>query len=433
MNQAIILLSSDQAANPEAAFRCVGGIPLLVRVILSAQAAGIRAFHVVTDDGTIRRRLQGDPRLRRLTVTVEGRVETEAPFLLLRADRVFSPDLLAHLVAEGEGFLAEGTVIGIDRGDEGAPGRGATGVRLEGNRVTGLADAQDAADGVEVGAWLCPAAVSAHLGAALSPEALLRSLLESSMCRAVDLTGIGLWAAVTTPESSVHATKRLLESCRKPVDGFVSRHFNRHVSLWITSKLLDTPVRANHVTIVCFLLGVADFFLLVQGKAWSLAVAGLLFQFISILDGCDGEISRIKFQQSKFGAWFDTTVDHSRYLLFLLGVGLHAKAQGKTWLYRLSLANLSGMAILVVMMYLLMIRMRQGTGVAIAEEIRREATPSQRRHNLLLLLFKLQPLIKQDFTSFFFMLMALCQWPAPIEVMSALGIFFILLHVLRKL
>ncbi|RMD97444.1 MAG: CDP-alcohol phosphatidyltransferase family protein [Deltaproteobacteria bacterium] len=434
MNQAIILLSPEQAADPEAAFRSVGGLPLLVRTILSAHAAGIRAFHIVTDDETIRRRLRDDPRLDALPVTVEGRIETEAPFLLLFADRIFSPDLLSHLLDEGEGPLTEGgIVIGIDRGHEGTPREGGLGLRLQGNRVTGLSDMSHPPDAVEVGAWLCPPGVSVHLGTAISPATLLSSLLASSTCQVVDLTDIGLWAAVTTSESAARATKRLLESCRKPVDGIISRHFNRHVSLWITSKLLDTPVRANHVTIVCFLLGVLDFFLLVQGKAWSLAVAGLLFQFISILDGCDGEISRIKFQQSKFGAWFDTTVDHSRYLLFLLGVGLHAKARGAEWIYHLSLANLSGMAILVVMMYLLMIRMRQGTGVAIAEEIRREATPAQRRRNLLLLLFKLQPLIKQDFTSFFFMLMALFQCPAAIEVMSALGIFFILLHVLRKL
>ena len=39
-------------------------------------------------------------------------------------------------------------------------------------------------------------------------------------------------------------------------------------------------------------------------------VAGFACQHLqSILDGCDGELARVRLQQSKLGAWLDTFVD----------------------------------------------------------------------------------------------------------------------------
>ncbi|MEA3356792.1 MAG: CDP-alcohol phosphatidyltransferase family protein, partial [Candidatus Bipolaricaulota bacterium] len=38
-------------------------------------------------------------------------------------------------------------------------------------------------------------------------------------------------------------------------------------------------------------------------------IAGILIQFGSILDGCDGELARLTFRESRFGAWLDTILD----------------------------------------------------------------------------------------------------------------------------
>jgi CDP-L-myo-inositol myo-inositolphosphotransferase len=37
--------------------------------------------------------------------------------------------------------------------------------------------------------------------------------------------------------------------------------------------------------------------------------AGILIQLGSILDGCDGEVARLTFSKSRFGAWLDTLLD----------------------------------------------------------------------------------------------------------------------------
>jgi len=45
-----------------------------------------------------------------------------------------------------------------------------------------------------------------------------------------------------------------------------------------------------------------------------------LSQISSIVDGCDGEVARLKFQGSKYGAWFDAVLDRYADALIILGM-----------------------------------------------------------------------------------------------------------------
>ena len=52
-------------------------------------------------------------------------------------------------------------------------------------------------------------------------------------------------------------------------------------------------------------------------------VAGFACQQLqSILDGCDGELARVRMQQSKLGAWLDTFVDDVLNVLITVAVGI---------------------------------------------------------------------------------------------------------------
>jgi phosphatidylglycerophosphate synthase len=55
-----------------------------------------------------------------------------------------------------------------------------------------------------------------------------------------------------------------------------------------------------------------------------LLLGTVLFKMGDILDGCDGEIARVKFMESRLGAWLDTTIDMVGNVLFIgaLGIGL---------------------------------------------------------------------------------------------------------------
>ena len=54
-----------------------------------------------------------------------------------------------------------------------------------------------------------------------------------------------------------------------------------------------------------------------SGDYLQLALGGLLFQFASIVDGCDGEVAKLKFMGSRVGEWVDTLADNVSYVVFL--------------------------------------------------------------------------------------------------------------------
>ncbi|HDL10026.1 MAG TPA: CDP-alcohol phosphatidyltransferase family protein, partial [Candidatus Omnitrophica bacterium] len=56
------------------------------------------------------------------------------------------------------------------------------------------------------------------------------------------------------------------------------------------------------------------------GSYLNVLIGGILAQISSILDGCDGEIARLKFQESEYGAWFDAVLDRYADALIILGM-----------------------------------------------------------------------------------------------------------------
>lgn len=115
--------------------------------------------------------------------------------------------------------------------------------------------------------------------------------------------------------------KELLKSMIKSEDGIVSRHFNRKISLFMTRFLIKTPVTPNMISISSFLMIIFAALLFLRGDYISGLLGGVLAQFSAILDGCDGEIARLKHRPSKFGAFFDTMLDRYSDTILIAAIG----------------------------------------------------------------------------------------------------------------
>jgi phosphatidylglycerophosphate synthase len=120
----------------------------------------------------------------------------------------------------------------------------------------------------------------------------------------------------------------LLRGLVKDTEGVMSRHVERRISLALTRYLVRTSVTPNAVTLVCVAIGlVAAPFFLSSAPAFQL-VGALLFLLHSILDGCDGEIARLKFLESRGGAaldfWGDNTVHVAVFGCMAVGWSLSA-------------------------------------------------------------------------------------------------------------
>jgi len=129
--------------------------------------------------------------------------------------------------------------------------------------------------------------------------------------------------ALSRSEDLLAAETWLLRSLIKPHEGFMSRHVERRVSLGITRRLVDTPVTPSAITLTSVAIGLlsAPFFLSAR-PAWQL-VGALIFLLHSILDGCDGELARLKFLDSRAGAildfWGDNVVHVAVFTCMTLG------------------------------------------------------------------------------------------------------------------
>jgi uncharacterized protein (TIRG00374 family) len=130
-----------------------------------------------------------------------------------------------------------------------------------------------------------------------------------------------LWQAVNFPSDRILAERKLDGWLVKPTDGFYAR-MNRRISIPISRQLIKFPITPNMVTIftlgVSFLAGV--FFAL--GGYWNNLLGALLSIWASILDGCDGEVARLKLQASKFGCWLETICDYLYYLFIFAGMSI---------------------------------------------------------------------------------------------------------------
>ena len=140
----------------------------------------------------------------------------------------------------------------------------------------------------------------------------------------------GSFRRLEAPLAADETIEWLMVAGPKSQDGFMARNFDRHISLAVSSRLLDTFVTPNQMTLFSTLLGLigASFFL---GDTRLAYVCGsLLIWLHSVLDGCDGELARVRFQESAFGSdldfWGDNLVHIS--LFSCLGLGFWFNGNG---------------------------------------------------------------------------------------------------------
>ena len=75
------------------------------------------------------------------------------------------------------------------------------------------------------------------------------------------------------------------------------------------------------MTLAAIVIGLCASLLAQRGTYASVAIAGVLLEVNSILDSCDGELARLRYQYSKLGQWLDNLSDDVVDNVFLIAVG----------------------------------------------------------------------------------------------------------------
>ena len=149
--------------------------------------------------------------------------------------------------------------------------------------------------------------------------------------------------------------RRMNKSFEGPVDALINWRFSMRITRVLARRSLAlTP---NHVTIAAIAIGLFASLLASHGGYARVAFAGVLLEFNSILDSCDGELARLRYQYSKLGQWLDNLSDDIVDNLFLIAVG---HGLGGIWA-TLGLLAAGGRLLVSIVTYVSVYR-RTGTG-----------------------------------------------------------------------
>jgi phosphatidylglycerophosphate synthase len=327
----------------------VVGIGLFQRAVLTLQRAGIRQLIVLAgpEEDQLKQALGRGPRV---TIPVRWMPIREFPlddprtweamaaevpgFCLVASVRgIFSRALIESLrreVQEGQAIVVAQPVTQRAAGDR----RVSVKVQAERLLALGSSRAEDAtlvaADLLVLPAGLMAAAQDTHTPPGAMPirRWIERAAIDGRV-RVLRTDGHpSQWYQDVRTQAEVPAAERkLFSSLKGEFEGFVDRYFNRKVSRWFTRIFLALGASPNAITMVATVLGLLAAVGFGLGTYEAAIVAALLFQFAAVIDCCDGEVARLTFTESAFGAWLDIAMDNVVHMAIFAGIAVGAYQQ----------------------------------------------------------------------------------------------------------
>ena len=130
------------------------------------------------------------------------------------------------------------------------------------------------------------------------------------------------YQTVVTSEDLQRAEHRLYTSLKSEFEGFVDRYFNRKLSRWCTRVFIAMGWSPNVITLTATVIGLVSASAFAVGTYTAGVAAALLFQLAAVIDCSDGEVARLTFTDSPFGAWLDITLDNLVHMAIFGGIAV---------------------------------------------------------------------------------------------------------------
>ena len=140
------------------------------------------------------------------------------------------------------------------------------------------------------------------------------------------------------PEDREEAELRLAKSIReesKNKDAPMARWVDRRISWRISYWLAQTRVTPNMVTVANTAFGLACAWMFAVPNYWMRLFAAIFFLISITIDGVDGELARLKMVESAFGGALDVVTDNIVHVAVFVGllVGCYRAGHSRAYLY----------------------------------------------------------------------------------------------------
>jgi phosphatidylglycerophosphate synthase len=175
---------------------------------------------------------------------------------------------------------------------------------------------------------LLPSAAVARLAAPLAAGAALAATLARHVeeTRPKPVSAAGLCFAVRDGSDLGEAERLLYAGLGTDNDTGVDQYLHRRCSRRITRALVRTPATPNQVSTVSLVIGLAAIWCFWQASAPYAAVGVICYAVACIVDHSDGELARLTFQESRFGARLDWAIDTLIHVGLVLAMAVSAGA-----------------------------------------------------------------------------------------------------------
>ncbi|OQX92240.1 MAG: hypothetical protein B6D58_04010 [candidate division Zixibacteria bacterium 4484_95] len=316
------------------------GLRLIERIIMVGKRAGIRDFKIVVGyKSTKIKQTIGNGRKYGVNITyienpewkkgngvsvLKAKDHFHGKFLLLMSDHLCDEVMIKKLLSTDIGFNRCKLCIDNNLTGEHFSIDDVTKIYYEADKVKYIGKSLDNFNAIDTGVFLCTPAIFEALEKSIkqgeySLSAGNQILAEQGKLETVDVTGC-FWIDIDNEEALQKAQDLLIKQLFKPTDGLISKVINRKISTRISTYLARYNISPNLITLASFIMSVLSAIFFFFGGYVNILSGGIMAQFSSILDGCDGEVARLKFRFCVFGEWLDRVLDRYADGLIILGM-----------------------------------------------------------------------------------------------------------------
>ncbi len=397
----------------------VGGISQIKRLILTAEKLGINHITIIVDSNCsqLEELIGADKRLKSIISwhTFGNPIELEpCPYLVLQSNLVITRKALSNFIYSTMSDHEVQFLMSESNNDSFVGGR---------NGVSSFDHRANLG-----GAFLSYGSFLENLvSSSLNVRSWINELA-SNKGAVIHKCSHRNWIRLSSNKDSIEEAENLLFlEIRKSERGWKSRNINRRISIQLSRLLIQTPLTPNQISAFVGIIGIMSGVFFALGH---IVVGGVLMELSSILDGCDGEVAKMKLMESKFGQWIDTIFDQLAYISFLIGVPLgHYYQTGNKIIILVGSINLIIYTFSLLWgIYFLGKYARSGSMVTYPSTID-GLFPIEQRSLLYKFVFRIRPLIQRGYFAFFILIASLLGGYSLVLGITSASLGFVAIHL----
>jgi len=317
------------------------GLSLIERVIITAKQAGIKEFVIVVGclGDKIKEKLGAGNRYDVQINYVENtgwqkgngisvlRAEESLNenFLLLMSDHIIDVRILKEIISQD---LKKVVALAVDRKE---PIPCDVKVLEKEGIIVDIGKEIEKSNCIDIGVFFCSPKIFSYIEESVKEGKTeltdgIAKVAKNRDAQIFDITKINSYIPsmrkeikafsidIDTNENLIEAKKILIENACKGRNDLLATYVNKPIENFIVSRLANTRITPNQVTILTNIVAYTSTFLFLKGP---LLFASLLTFVVSFMDGVDGKLSRVKIASSNIGKMehaFDYLFEHSWYI-----------------------------------------------------------------------------------------------------------------------